>query len=446
MMKKNDTIRCEIIDINKDGIGIGKVDGVVIFVKKTIIGDEVEAKIIKVKKNYLVGRLIRILRESPFRITPDCDIFYECGGCQMMNVNYDAQLRIKKNIVTQTLSRIAGIDKEIYDVVPSDKIHFYRNKVSLPVKEQGGKVVIGYYKSRSHEVVEPNQCLVEYEKNREVISLIKDFITEHHIRAYDENTGRGTIRHVVMRLASGPSIAVTLVINGERLKAVDKLVSKLKDLEYVKSLSLNINKEKGNKILGDKTVPVYGDKYLVDDFDNVKYRISPNSFYQINKPQAIKLYKQVRAYLDGQKDKTLLDLYSGIGTISIFVADKVKKVIGVEVVEQAVVDARSNALLNKVNSATFICQKAEEEINKLVGEEKIDIIVVDPPRKGLHENVIRKIIEIHPEKLIYVSCDVATLARDLKILKKHYNVEEVTPYDFFPLTMHCEVIAVLSRK
>ncbi len=443
-IKKNDILKLEIIDLSKEGSGVAKIDNLVVFINDALIGDVVRLKVIKVKKKYLIGKLLEIIEPSPLRVDKSCEIRPKCGGCELEDMRYEEQLKFKQRLVEQTLKRIGEVDLEVQPIVGSEKYLHYRNKVQLPVREVGGEIRIGYYKRGSHDVIEYS-CNTEHENNIPVINVLKDFMNTNNVKAYNEKTHSGLVRHLFTRVANDGEMSVTIVIDGDKLKASEILVENLSKLDFVKSISININKEKGNKILGDKTITLYGEPALIDNFAHLKYRISPNSFYQINKAQAEKIYSKAASYLD-EKKENILDLYCGIGTISLFVANRAKKVIGIEIVEQAIVDARENAKLNDIENASFICGKAEEKISDLVGNEEIDVIIVDPPRKGLHEDVIKTIFEISPQKLIYVSCDVATLARDLKELKREYEIKKITPYDFFPMTMHTECIVYLSRK
>ncbi len=443
-VKKNDYITVKIIDLNKDGVGVAKHNDIVVFVKGAITGDLVKVKIIKAKKNYLIGRLEQIIEQSPYRVASLCPVSSICGGCQMQEIAYEHQLAIKQGIVEQTMKRIGSITHPISPIVGSEKFLNYRNKVQLPVREINGEIKIGYYRKGTHDIVETDACNVEHDNNKIVKTVLKKFMLEKSVSAYNERIHRGVVRHLVTRTVNDGELSVTVVINAKKLKKSELLVASLRELDFVKSISININTEKTNRILGNETITLYGDRNIEDDFAHLKFRISPNSFYQINKPQAVAVYEKVASYLaDGVEN--VLDLYCGIGTISLFVALKAKEVIGVEIVEQAVEDAKENAKLNATLNASFICGKSEEKIVDIVDKDKIDVIIVDPPRKGLHEKVIEQIFEIKPKKLIYVSCDVATLARDLKLLKSEYEIREITPYDFFPMTMHIENVVYLER-
>ncbi len=445
LVSKNDYIKVKIIDLSKDGVGISKYNDLVVFVKGAIIGDLVEAKIIKVKKNYFIGRLEKIIEQSPYRIASLCPVSFSCGGCVMQEVGYENQLVIKQGIVEQTMKRIGSITHSVNKVVGSEKFLKYRNKVQLPVREINGEIKIGYYRKGTHDIVETDYCNVEHDNNKIVKNILKEFMLENSVSAYNERTHRGVVRHLLTRMVKDGELSVTVVVNAKKLKKSDILIAKLSEFDFVKSISININMEKTNRILGSETINLYGEKNVEDDFAHLKFKISPNSFYQINKPQAVAVYEKVASYLEDKKEN-VLDLYCGIGTISLFVANKAKEVIGVEIVEQAVEDAKENAKLNGVLNVSFICGKSEEKIVDIVDKDKIDVIIVDPPRKGLHENVIEQIFEIKPKKVIYVSCDVATLARDLKLLKEEYEIREITPYDFFPMTMHIENVVFMSRK
>ena len=464
-LKKDDIVKVTIEDIGTGGEGIGKIEGYTLFIKDAIIGDVVETKVIKGKKNYGYGRLMNIITPSPSRVEPKCPVARQCGGCQIQQMSYEAQLKFKENMVKNNIERIGGIsDYEIYPIIGMDEPYHYRNKAQFPVgTDKDGKLVIGFYAGRTHYIVDNMDCCIGAKGNESILKLVKEYMEENGITAYDEVQGTGIVRHVLIRTGYHTGdIMVCLVINGSRLKNEDELVKKLSAVEGMKSIMINVNREKTNVILGSSCRTLMGQSYIEDYIGDIKYQISPMSFFQVNPQQTEKLYLKALEYAALTGEETVWDMYCGIGTISLFMAKQAKKVYGVEIVPQAIEDAKNNAALNGIDNAEFFVGKAEEvvpafyeELSKKAeaGDEEAakgihpDVIVVDPPRKGCDESLLETIVKMSPERVVYVSCDSATLSRDLKYMEANgYKVQKVQPVDQFAHTVHTETICLLSNK
>lgn len=461
-MQKNQSVKIKIEDIGVNGEGIGKTDGYTLFVKDAVIGDVVEAKITKAKKHYGYARLMNILEPSKDRVEPRCRFARQCGGCQIQEMSYEKQLAFKAGKVRGNLERIGGFEAELLDrvlepVVGMEEPFGYRNKAQFPFgTDREGKVVTGFYAGRTHTIIANTDCALGVPVNREILEILLEFMKEYGISAYDENTGRGLVRHALIRYGfTTREIMVCLVINGKKIPHCEKLIEKLKDIEGMTSITFSSNEKRTNVILGDSYEVLWGTGFITDYIGQVRYQISPLSFYQVNPLQTEKLYSLALEYADLHGDETVWDLYCGIGTISLFLAQKAARVYGVEIVPQAIEDARRNADLNGIENAEFYVGKAEEVLpeyyetysRKHPGESAhADVIVVDPPRKGCEESLLRTITEMEPEKIVYVSCDSATLARDLKYLCENgYELVRVRPVDQFPMTVHVETVCRLHR-
>ncbi len=447
-MNKNDIITLNITAHSAEGFGIGRYEGLAIFVPNTAEGDEIEAKILKVKKNLAYAKLEKIITPSPYRIEPDCPVSAKCGGCVYRHIGYNKECEIKQKKVYDSIKRIGGIDLEPQPIIPADNIYGYRNKAQLPISESGKT---GFFAPHSHRIIETENCLLTPKIFTHISKLIEKWITKYQISVYNEATGKGLLRHLYLRIAKATNeIMVTLVINGDTLPYADRLIEALTSLlgRELKSVQININKEDTNVILGDKCVTLYGSDYITDLLCDLKIRISPLSFYQVNRDMTQKLYKKAAEYLipDG---KNIIDLYCGAGTIGLSMAKKARSVIGVEIVPEAVEDARLNAKENGIENAEFICGDAAAAAKRLK-EQKItaDAVIVDPPRKGCSEELLNTIAnDFVPERIVYISCDSATLGRDVKILSSlGYTLTEYTPIDLFPRTQHCEAVALLIRN
>ena len=452
MLKKNEIHNIEIVDLSSEGSGVGKVDNFIIFVQGALAGDICEVKIVKVKKNYAYGIILNIIEPSTFRVESKCDVFKKCGGCTLQHLEYKAQLTLKQKKVEDCIKRIGNIqDLDIEPTVGTDHPYHYRNKVQIPVGSKNGKIEMGFYAKNSHDIVSSENCLIQHTSNEEILKIIKLHMEKYNIPAYSEQSHTGCVRHIFLRVGHiTKEIMVCVVIKGKNSKEVKnkyELVERLTKVPNMTSILLNYNNDKTNVIMGDKIEVIFGKDHITDYIDNIKFKISAKSFYQINSVQTEKLYKNVLEFLNPEKNDVVLDAYCGIGTISLFLARHVKKVYGVEVVEDAINDAIENSNINNICNAEFIVGKAEEVIPEKFKKNDIDMIVLDPPRKGCHESLLNAILNIEPEKIVYVSCDPSTLARDLKWLcKENYSVSRVTPYDFFPQTMHIETIVLLTKS
>ena len=444
---KNDTVRLIITDIGTNGEGIGRVDGYTLFIKDAIIGDEVEAKIIKAKKNYGYARLMNIITPSKDRIEPVCPVARQCGGCQIQEMDYQAQLRFKQELVKNNIERIGHIsDYQMMPVIGMDEPFHYRNKAQYPVgMDKDGNIVMGFFAGRTHHIIDNTDCALGAKINSRILGIIKEYMQDNKIKPYDEDKHAGTVRHILIRNGyHTDQIMVCLVINAESIKNSDDLVKRLKDIDGMTSIMININRNKTNVILGDTCKTLWGKDYICD----IRYQISPLSFYQVNPKQTEKLYSKALEYAGLTGNETVWDLYCGIGTISLFMAAKARKVYGVEIVPQAIEDAKNNALLNKIDNAEFVCDDAGKYMVELVKKNThLDVVFVDPPRKGCSEEFLEHLIQASPKEIIYISCDVATQARDAKYLNEHgYTITHCQPVDMFPHTFHVETVCLLSRK
>ena len=456
-MQKNDELILKIEDMGVDGAGIGKSDGMTFFVKDAVIGDVVRAKIIKLKKTYGYARLMELLEASADRVEPNCPYYRQCGGCQIQALSYEKQLEFKENKVRNNLERIGGFTKiPMEPIVGMDEPYHYRNKAQFPVgTDKEGHIVTGFYAGRTHTIIPNRDCALGLPVNREILDIVIDFMEKYHISTYDEKTGKGLVRHVLIRCGfSSQEKMVCLIINGKSLPHGEKLVEALRKIDGMTSISLNCNTERTNVILGHKTIVLWGQEYITDQIGDISYEISPVSFYQVNPVQTEKLYGLALEYADLHGEETVWDLYCGIGTISLFLAQKAKQVYGVEIIPQAIENAKRNAVKNGIENAEFFVGKSEEVLPEFYEKEAAagrkahaDVIVVDPPRKGCDEKLLDTIVKMAPDRVVYVSCDSATLARDLKILcEQGYELKRVRAVDQFCHTVHTETVVLLSHK
>ncbi len=461
-MNKNDRIILKIEDMGVDGEGIGKNEGYTWFVKNALIGDTVEAVVTKAKKQYGYAKMISIIEPSKDRVEPRCPVARQCGGCQVQELSYEAQLQFKTKKVRGNLERIGGFSPDFLDAVMEsicgmDEPFHYRNKAQFPIgTDKNGRIVTGFYAGRTHQIIPNTECALGAEINQEILNIIVNFMNEHRISAYDETTGRGLVRHVLIRCGFRTGeIMVCMVINGDKIPKSEKLVDKLSRIDGMTSITYSKNCENTNVIMGKEIGVLWGQGYITDYIGNVKYQISPLSFFQVNPVQTDQLYGLALEYAGLNGSETVWDLYCGIGTISLFLAQNAKKVYGVEIVPQAIDDARNNAKINDIENAEFFVGKAEEVLPQYYeryerehGEKAYaDVIVVDPPRKGCDETLLKTMVEMSPEKIVYVSCDSATLARDLKYLCENgYEIQRIRPVDMFPMTVHVETVVLLSQQ
>lgn len=453
-IKKNDIVEILIDAMTSEGNGIGRLDGMVIFVPASAVGDKLKVKILKVKKNYAFGKIEEILEPSKSRIKSDCMQYLKCGGCVYRHINYNEEKKIKKQKVIDALKKIGGFENiKVNDIIGSKNVDNYRNKAQLPIgKNKDGDYELGFFANHSHRIVNCTECNLQPDIFKKVIDIFKVWLEETSPTVYDEKTGKGLLRHLYIRQAENESkieLMVCIIINSDQLPMEKLLVEYLTQaIPQIKSIIVNINKDKTNVIMGKKCKTLWGKDYITDKLCDKNFNISAHSFYQVNKKQAEVLYQLAATYANCNKSDILLDLYCGTGTIGLTMADKCKKLIGVEIVSEAIENAKNNSKINNVNNAEFICSDAEKAADMLLERgEHPNVIIVDPPRKGCSMSLINTIVKMNPERIVYVSCDPATLARDLKILaEKKYNIIEVTPVDMFPQTSHVETVCLLSRK
>ena len=450
--RKNDLVTLEIEDCGIDGEGIGKADGFTVFVKDAVIGDTVTAKIIKAKKNYGYGRLMEVLKPSPYRVEPKCEFARQCGGCQLQALSYDQQLVFKTNKVKGHLERIGGFtDIPMEPIIGMDELFHYRNKAQFPVgRNKEGKIVTGFYAGRTHNIIENRDCALGVAENKEVLDRVIAHMEKYGIEPYNEATGKGLVRHVLIRYGYfTKEVMVCLILNGNKLPKEEQLVKSLCEIPGMTSITINVNKKRSNVILGEEICLLWGQEYITDRIGDISYQISPLSFYQVNPMQTQKLYAKALEYADLHGQETVWDLYCGIGTISLFLAQKAKFVRGVEIVPAAIENAKENAKLNGLENTEFFVGKAEEVLPREYKKNGVyaDVIVVDPPRKGCDETLLETMVEMNPERIVYVSCDSATLARDLKYLcERGYELRKVCPVDQFGMTVHVETVVLLSQQ
>ncbi|MBR6223599.1 MAG: 23S rRNA (uracil(1939)-C(5))-methyltransferase RlmD [Lachnospiraceae bacterium] len=450
-MNKNETYEITIEDFTKDGEGVGHIEGMAVFVKDTVPGDVAVIKIIKLKKNYAYGRLMEVITPSRYRVEPVCDKARQCGGCIFQHVSYERQLEFKLKHVRDCLKRIGGIenaDELITGICGMDEPYHYRNKAQFPVgRDKEGKVITGFYAGHSHNIIDTEKCFIQAKVNEEILACVRKYIEDYNITTYSEEEHKGLVRHVLTRVGfTTGEIMVCLVINGKKLPHSEVLVERLKGIEGMTSICLNVNTEKTNKILGNECITLWGEDYITDYLGDVKFRISPLSFYQVNPVQTEKLYGKALEYAGLTGSETVWDVYCGIGTISLFLAKKAKHVHGVEIVPEAIEDAELNSSINDITNTTFYVGKAEEVLPREYEKNGIhaDVIVVDPPRKGCDIKALETIIKMEPKRIVYVSCDPATLARDVKWLSENgYELKCGEAYDQFCFSGHVETVVQL---
>ncbi|MDO4712198.1 MAG: 23S rRNA (uracil(1939)-C(5))-methyltransferase RlmD [Peptostreptococcaceae bacterium] len=450
VLKENTIYEIEIVDIGHKGEAIGKYEGFTVFVDGAIKGDIVRAKISKSKKNYAVGELIEIIRPSADRVEPRCALTGICGGCTMMNLDYKKQLELKQSIILENLIRIGKQEHpNLRPIIGMDDPYNYRNKAQFPVGlDEQGEVEIGFYKKRSHDIIAFDECHIQHPSNTKILDIIKAFVKENKISVYDEMTGKGALRKIVTRVAyQTGEIMVVLVTSDAKNYGLDELAEQLHHTDpNIKSVIQNINDSRGNAVLGKENKVLFGKEKIVDYLHDFRFEISPHSFYQVNPVQTDVMYSKALEYAGLTGDETVFDLYCGIGTISLFLSQKAKKVYGIEIVPQAIEDAKRNAQISEVENAEFIVGKAEIEVPKLYKQGiRADVIVVDPPRKGIEEIVLQTIADMQVPRIVYVSCNPSTMARDIDILTRFgYQMRECTGIDNFCHSMHVECVCYLT--
>lgn len=449
--KKNDRFETVIEDMSETGEGIGKTDGFTWFIKDTVIGDKVEAKVMKTKKSYGFARLERIVVPSPNRVEPKCPVARQCGGCQLQAMDYKEQLTFKEKKIYNNLTRIGGFSSiPMLPIMGMDEPWRYRNKAQFPWgTDKEGNIITGFYAGRTHSIIGCDDCLLGIEENQDILRIIKAHMERYGLRPYNEETHQGLIRHTLIRKGfKTGELMVCQVINGKSLPHSEELVKELVKIPGMTSISYSVNREKTNVIMGNQVEKLYGPGYISDYIGDVRYRISPLSFYQVNPVQTEKLYGTALEYAGLTGGETVWDLYCGIGTISLFLAQKAKKVYGVEIVPQAIEDAKENAKLNGMENVEFFVGKAEEVLPEQFEKNQVyaDVIVVDPPRKGCDEVCLDTIVKMAPKRVVYVSCDSATLARDLKYLaERGYELVKVRGCDMFGHSGHVETVVLMSK-
>ncbi|MDE6620617.1 MAG: 23S rRNA (uracil(1939)-C(5))-methyltransferase RlmD [Lachnospiraceae bacterium] len=471
--RKDDIVTLVIEDMGTEGEGIGKIDGFTFFVKDAVIGDKIEAKVMKVKKGYAYARLVKLTEPSPHRTEPKCPYHRQCGGCQIQALDYKAQLAFKEKKVKNNLSRIGGFSKELLEqvmepIVGMDEPFYYRNKAQFPIgADKNGEPVAGFYAGRTHTIIPNTDCALGVKENQVILEILLSYMKKYQVMPYVETTQKGLIRHVLIRkgFTSG-EIMVCVIINGDELPRQDKLIEELQKIEGMTSISVNKNKENTNVILGKECHTIWGRDTISDvihmqrvenidsgestvcsDNSGITFAISPLSFYQVNPVQTEKLYSIALNYAGLTGRETVWDLYCGIGTISLFMAKKAKQVYGIEIVEEAIADAQENARRNNIDNASFYVGKAEEVLPALYQTEGIyaDVICVDPPRKGCDAACLETIVKMTPKRIVYVSCDSATLARDLKYLCANgYELKRGRAVDLFGNTVHVESVIMMQ--
>ena len=451
MLSKNKEYVVDIVDIGQGGVGIGKYEGFTVFIEGGLIQDKVKVIISKSKKNYAVGDIVEILEKSPFRVDRICsDDLKDCGGCQIQELDYNKQLELKTNEVKQVISRIGKLENvEIHETIGMQSPCRYRNKAQFPIQNINGSTAIGFYKKKSHDVIPTDMCVIQHDINDKIIKIIKTYIQAYNVSIYNETTHTGVLRHLVTKVGfTTNEVMVVLVANGTNLPHLNELASVLKEnILGFKTLVLNVNKAKTNVILGKENKVIYGNGKINDYIGDLVFEISPLSFFQVNPVQTEVLYNKALEYAELKENDTVFDIYCGIGSISLFLAQKATKVYGIEIVEDAIKDAKINAKLNNLNNVEFYVGKAEEVVPKMYSEGKTaNVVVVDPPRKGCDEKVLDTIVSMKPDRVVYVSCNPSTLARDLAYLdERGYKCVEIQPVDMFPHTMHVETVAKLRR-
>ena len=450
-IEKNKEYIVDIIDNGFQGEGIAKIDNFTIFIPNAIKGEKIKVLIVKVLSSHAFGKIVEIIDESCYRKESDCTTYKRCGGCSLRHIDYKQTLKMKQNAVQSLVNKTLKNKINVQETLGMENPYNYRNKAQYPLgKDKDGNPVIGVFANRTHEIIPINKCMIQNQQTEEIAKFIFDFIVENNISIYDERSRKGLVRHIVTKIGIKTNeIMCILVINGDTIPKEKQLVENVsKRFPNVKTIVKNINKKNTNVILGDKNINLYGNGYIKDILGEYAFKISPLSFYQVNPIQAERLYDLGVKEANISKEDTVFDLYCGIGTISLFMSKYAKKVYGIEIVEEAIEMAKENAKLNEVNNTEFIAGDVEEVLTDLIENRNVkpDIIMVDPPRKGLDDTSIKNILKTSPKKVVYISCNPATLMRDLAKLEEKYEVLSITPVDMFPFTSHVECVAVLNLK
>ena len=450
-VEKNKEYVVEIIDNGFEGEGIAKINDFTIFVPNAIKGEKVKILIVKVLKSYGYGKIIDLLEKSIDRVKSDCDTYKRCGGCSLRHIKYEKTLEMKQNAVQSLVNKFLKNKIEIQKTLGMEKPYYYRNKAQYPVgKNSEGKAQIGVFANRTHEIIPIQECYIQNKKSQEVAKFVIEFINANNISVYNEKTRKGLVRHIVTKVGVKTNeIMCVLVINGKEIPKEKELVTEVtKKFPEVKTIVKNINTQNTNVVMGKENIVIYGSGYIKDQLGKYIFKISPHSFYQVNPIQAENLYNIGVQAANIDKNDIVFDLYCGIGTISLFMAQYAKKVYGIEIVEQAIQDAKENAKINNIKNAEFIAGDVENVLDDLINVKKVipDVIMIDPPRKGMDNKSVENILNIKPKKLVYISCNPATLVRDLAKFEEEYEVKTIKPVDMFPFTSHVECVAVLHIK
>ena len=448
MLEKNKIYEAVICDYTAEGLGVAKIEGCAVFIPNAIVGEVCQVRIEKIGKTWAAGKITQILEKSPHRVNRECPVAKLCGGCDFWHMDYEEETRLKADRVRQALNRIGGEQLEELPILSAPSCCGYRNKAQYPVASKKGRAYAGFFRAGTHQVVENDRCLILPEETDKVKKIVIDYVNHYRITAYDEETGKGLLRHIyVRRGAVSGQVLVCLVVNGRKLPHTDDLIQRLQAVPGFTSLVLAVNTRPGNAILGNEFITLYGTGYIEDTLCGLQFRLSPRSFYQVNHHQAQRLYEAAISQAEITKADLVLDLYCGVGTITLAMAKAAGKVIGVEVVEQAVQDAWENAKRNGIENAEFFCGDAGKAALELEAKGiHPDVVVVDPPRKGLNADTIEALHKMSPRRIVYVSCDPATLARDVALLKeKGYAVKNAMAADLFPRCAHVESIVCLNK-
>lgn len=450
-VEKNQEYIVEIIDNGYEGEGIAKIENFTIFIPNSIKGEKVRILIVKVLKSHAFGKVLEIIKTSEYRKESDCETYKRCGGCDLRHIKYEETLRMKQNAVQSLVNKTLENKVKVEETLGMENPYNYRNKAQYPVGlDKEGKTIIGVFANRTHEIIPIKECLIQNKKSENLAKFVLEFIKKNNISVYNEKTTKGLVRHIVTKIGIKTNeIMCIIVINGRNIPKEKELVSEiLKAFPEVKTIVKNINTKNTNVIMGKENINLYGDGYIKDKLGDFVFKISPLSFYQVNPIQAEKLYNIAVKGAEISKDDVVFDLYCGIGTISLFMAKYAKKVYGIEIVEDAIKDAKENSKLNNIKNSEFIAGDVEIVLDDLINKKKIipDIIMVDPPRKGLDNKSINNILKISPKKVVYVSCNPATLVRDLKSLEEKYEIKTIKPVDMFPFSKHIECVSVLCLK
>ena len=450
-VEKNKEYIVDIIDTGFQGEGIAKIDGLTIFIPNAIKGEKLKILIVKVLSSHAFGKIVEIIEKSPYRIESDCTTYKRCGGCSLRHIKYEETLKMKQNAVQSLVNKTLANKIKVNEIVGMENPYHYRNKAQYPMGlNKDGKPVIGVFANRTHEIIPINTCFIQNEQTEEIAKYIFEFLVKNNISVYNEKTQKGLVRHIVTKIGIKTNeIMCILVINGKEMPKEKELVEELTNkFKNIKTIVKNINTRNTNVILGNENINLFGDGYITDILGEYKFKISPMSFYQVNPIQAEKLYNLGVESANITKNDVVFDLYCGIGTISLFMSKFAKKVYGVEIVEEAIIAAKENAKINNVDNTEFIAGDVEKVLDELVNVKQImpDIIMVDPPRRGLDNTSIENIKKVRPKKVVYISCNPATLVRDLAKLEEIYEVKKIKPVDMFPYTSSVECVAVLNVK